>query len=75
MVLFPGLKKPSKGRREEGKKKGAAGGIEEGREGGRREGRKKRPVRHSEAMVLRFECEMAPTGSALSSLAQPLELF
>lgn len=60
MVLFPGLKEPSKGRREEGKKKGGEGGTEGGKK---------------EAIVLRFECEMAPTGSALSYQTQQVELL
>lgn len=52
---------------QEGRRKG------EKEEGGREE--RRGPVRHSEAILLRFECEMAPTGSALSSLAQLVALF
>lgn len=46
---------------------------EEQEEGGREE--RRGPARDSEAIVLRFKCEMAPTGSALSSQNQQVELL
>lgn len=46
-----------------------------GEQEGQRKRRKKRPSQALRSIVLRFECEMAPTGSALSSQAHQVELL